>query len=166
MVTWNDGRRLRLLLSLGLGCLLAAALALAAAGWGQGESEAAPAPQGQRAEQQVVRIDPVEDDRWTYARARFREMCAGCHTFRDARATGPRYDLDVVGDITEPRARFAIAYGEPGMPHWRDVLSRREFEELVLYVSTMERQTTGDDHWGWQLKMRAAGEGWRPEDPR
>ncbi len=138
------------------GALVALALL---AGCGGDEADDAPA-------RKVVTVEHAARDRWTYARARFREMCAGCHTLADAGARGPRFNLDVIGDITEQRARFVITEGEPGMPHWRDVLSKREFEELVAYVSSVERQVEGDDDWHWQMKLRMEGGEWSPEDAR
>ena len=140
-----------------LGSALAALVLLA--GCGGDEAEDAPA-------RKVVTVEQVARDRWTYARARFNEMCAGCHSLADAGARGPRFNLDVIGDITEQRARFVIAEGEPGMPHWRDVLSKREFEELVAYVSSVEKQTEGEDDWKWQIRLRMEGERWTPEDKR
>jgi mono/diheme cytochrome c family protein len=111
-------------------------------------------------------VQQVKRDRWTYARARFNEMCAGCHSLADAGATGRRFNLDHTADITEERARFAIAEGEPGMPAWRGTLSRREFEELVAYVSAVDRHTPGESNWLWQMRLRTEGEKWKPEDAR
>jgi mono/diheme cytochrome c family protein len=166
MRTWNDGRRLRRLASLALGCALAAVLVALAAGCGASEDGTAAPPPAEHARQQVVKIDPVEEDRWVYARARFREMCAGCHTLADAGAHGPRFNLDHSNDIIEARARAAIGSGEPGMPAWKDVLSKREFEELVAYVSAVDLHTPGEDDWGWQIRLRSAGEGWEVLDPK
>jgi mono/diheme cytochrome c family protein len=158
MGKWIDGRRLRRAY-LPLACALATAALVPLAGCGESESEAPPP-------RRVVQVESAARDRWTYARARFREMCAGCHTLADARATGPRFNLDHIGDITETRARFVIAKGEPGMPRWEHVLSKREFEELVAYVSSVEAQTRGDDDWSWQMKLRTEGEQWSPDDAK
>lgn len=155
MVKGNDGRRLRHGARLLIACMLAAALALVA---GCGGSEESPPPR------KVVKIDRVARDRWTYARARFNEMCAGCHGLADAGARGRRFILDRAGGIDEARARYAIAEGEPGMPAWRDVLSKREFEELVAYVSTVERNERGEDGWLWQIRLRSEGDTWPPRD--
>lgn len=145
-----------------LGLAVAVAIAAAAltllAGCG-GESDSSSAPP-----RKVVQVEHVKRDRWTYARARFHEMCAGCHSLSDARATGPRYNLDHVGDLDEARVRWVIAEGEPGMPPWRGVLSRREYEELVAYVSTVDRHTPGEDDYKWQLNLRNEGDRWSPED--
>lgn len=153
-----DGWRPRVAVRVPLACALAA-LALVV-GCGSDESDE---PSSAR---RVVQVEQVARDQWTYARARFNEMCAGCHTLADAGARGPRFNLDVIGDITEDRARHVIAEGEPGMPHWRDVLSKREFEELVAYVSSVERQTEGEDDWSWQMRLRIEGERWSPQDRR
>ncbi len=159
MDTGIGGRRLRRVARGGVACALAAAALVPVAGCGGGETDDAPA-------RRVVQVEQVARDRWTYARARFNEMCAGCHTLADAGARGPRFNLDVIGDITEQRARYVIAEGEPGMPHWRHVLSKREFEELVAYVSSVERQVEGEDDWQWQRRLRTEGEDWSPEDAR
>jgi mono/diheme cytochrome c family protein len=159
METGIDGLRRRRRARTAIACVLAAAAVAAAAGCGGDEADEPPA-------RRVVQVEQAARDRWTYARARFNEMCAGCHTLADAGARGPRFNLDVIGDITEERARFVIAEGEPGMPHWRHVLSKREFEELVAYVSTVERQTEGDDDWSWQMRLRMEGERWTPEAAR
>jgi mono/diheme cytochrome c family protein len=161
MGKWIDGRRLRRTALWPLACLLvtAATVALATGCGGADEDSGRPA-------RTVVAVQHVARDRWTYARERFREMCGGCHTLADARTTGKRFDLDHTGDITEERARFAIGEGEPGMPAWRHSLSRREFEELVDYVSTVDQATPGDDRWLWQIRLRTQGEEWRPEDGR
>jgi mono/diheme cytochrome c family protein len=160
MARWNDGRRLRRAL-LPLACLLAALTAVAlAAGCGSSD-ESRPPPR------RVVAVQHVERDRWSYARARFKETCAGCHTLKDAGAFGKRFNLDVDPNIDEARARFAIAEGEPGMPSWAGVLSKREYEELVDYVVAVSGNGRGnDDYWGWQIALRSEGERWNPEDGR
>ena len=159
METGFTDARLRRAVRTAAACALAVAAVGLAAGCGGDEADDPPA-------RKVVTVEHAVRDRWTYARARFNEMCAGCHTLADAGARGPRFNLDVIGDITEERARFVIAEGEPGMPHWRHVLSKREFEELVAYVSTVERQVRGDDRWSWQMRLRMEGERWTPEDSR
>ena len=147
-------------LLLPLACLLVATAAVALA-TGCGSSSDADKPA-----RKVVQVEHAATDRWTYARARFREMCAGCHTLADAGARGRRFNLDHAGDIDESRARFVIAAGEPGMPGWGDVLSRREYEELVAYVSTVDKHTPGEEDWSWQIHLRSEAEDWKPEDRR
>lgn len=151
-----DSRRLRAARTW-VACGLAAGALTLLAGCGD-ESEPAP--------RRVVQVERAPRDRWTYARARFRELCAGCHSLADARATGPRYNLDHIGDMQEARARAAISFGEPGMPSWQGVLSKRELEELIAYVSTVEAQTPGEDDYQWQLRLRTEGENWSPTDAR
>lgn len=160
MAKWIDGRRLRRGALMPLVCLLAALAAVAVA-TGCGSSDDAGGPT-----RTVVEVEHVARDRWTYARERFRETCGGCHTLADARTHGRRYNLDHSGDINEDRARFAIGEGEPGMPAWRGVLSKRELEELVAYVSTVDRHTPGETNWNWQMALRTEGEEWKPEDTR
>jgi mono/diheme cytochrome c family protein len=110
-----------------------------------------------------VQITQLSRDRWTYARERFREMCAGCHTLADAGSHGRRFILDRAGGISTDRARYAIEEGEPGMPVWRHVLSRREKEELISYVSTVARHDEGGETgWLWQIRLRIEGDRWRP----
>ncbi len=118
-------------------------------------------PDGMR---MVVPIRHVRQDRFAYARARFVELCAGCHTLADAGTTGRRYNLDHAGAISETRIRYTIADGEPGMPAWRGVLSAREYEELVAYLVAVTRKTPGDDYWHDQLRMRMEGEVWSRAD--
>jgi len=163
MARWIDGRRLRRG-ALPLACLLLALGALAlAAGCGGADGRTAAT-----AAHRVVRVEREPNDRWTYARARFREMCAGCHTLADAGTTGRRYNLDHASaeGVEEQHTRFTIAKGEPGMPAWEGVLSKREFEELVAYVSTVAKRSEGDDYWHSQITMRGEGEIWSPEDTR
>lgn len=161
MARWIDGRWPRRGL-LSLACLLVAlgtvALAAGCGGAGDGRTRGAA--------QRVVSVKHEPTDRWTYARARFREMCAGCHTLADAGATGRRYDLDHSSGTGETHARYTIARGEPGMPAWEGVLSKREFEELVAYVSTVAKGTEGDDYWHRQIALRIAGERWSPAKTR
>ncbi len=113
---------------------------------------------------QVVPVRAVKQDRFAYARARFVELCAGCHTLADAGAVGRRFNLDRGGGITETHVRSTIAEGEPGMPGWRDVLSRREYEELVAYLVAVAGKSTGDDYWHDQLRLRGEGEAWTRAD--
>ncbi|HZV73634.1 MAG TPA: cytochrome c [Conexibacter sp.] len=161
MAKWIDVRRWRRSALVSLACLVAAvgAVALAAGCGDSGGAANGPA-------RTVVQVQHLATDRWTYARERFREQCAGCHTLADARANGRRFNLDHDGNITPDRARYAIKNGEPGMPAWGDTLTRREFEELVAYVSTVERQTPGETNWSWQARLRMAGQQWRPGDSR
>lgn len=162
MGKWIDGRRLRRGV-LPLACLLAAAAALALAA-GCGSSGGGSSSTGASAPaRKVVQVEHTGRDRWAYARARFRETCAGCHTLADAGAHGARFNLDRDGPITKDRARFAIEHGEPGMPAWKDVLSKREFHELVDYVSSVVRREQGENYWQWQIHLRDEGERWRPE---
>lgn len=161
MGKWIDGRRLRRAL-LPLACLLAAAAATALAA-GCGSSGGSRSTAAGATVRKVVQVQHSGNDRWAYARERFREACAGCHTLADAGATGPRFNLDHDGHLTKDRARAAIEHGEPGMPVWKDVLSRREFEELVDYVTTVARAQQGENYWSWQIHLRMAGEAWRPE---
>lgn len=158
MAKGTDGRRLHGA-RLPLACALAVALLTLAAGCGSEEPSDAPA-------RRVVQIQQVERDRWTYARARFNEMCAGCHSLDDAGADGPRFDLDRAGGVTEQRARYAIAKGEPGMPPWEHVLSKREFEEIVAYLAAVSKDLSGENDWSWQMRLRIEGERWSPEDAR
>ena len=155
-----DGARLWRGTRLALLAGVVAALTMGA-GCGGGESETSKAPP-----RRVVEVQHVERDRWEYARARFNELCAGCHSLADARATGRRFNLDHTGDLDETRVRWVIAEGEPGMPPFRGVVSKREYEELVAYVSTVDQHTPGEDDYKWQLKLRDEGERWSPEDAR
>lgn len=175
-----DGRRLRRRAPPLLACLLVALTTVAlATGCGNsdrsdsGSSSAStsasrsttsttpPSPVDKDGVRIVVPVRPVKQDRFAYARARFVELCAGCHTLADAGATGRRFNLDAAGGDSETHIRYAIADGEPGMPAWRDVLSAREYEELVTYlVAVIGRGTAGDDYWQDQLKMRGEGTIW------
>lgn len=159
-----DGRRLRRHAPPLLACLLAAAAAVAlAAGCGGASKGGRGAGTPTRT---VVQVTHVAQDRWTYARERFRETCGGCHTLADAGTHGRRYNLDHSVGITTDHARYAIADGEPGMPAWRGILSKREYEELVAYVTTVAKQTPGETNWHWQYVLRAEGESWTPDDTR
>jgi mono/diheme cytochrome c family protein len=161
MAKWSDGRPLRRLVLAPVACLLAAGLAVAlAAGCGSGGAST------RTVARRVVQITHVAQDRWTYARERFRETCGGCHTLADAGTHGRRFNLDHAGEITPEHARFTIEQGEPGMPAWYGVLSKREFEELVLYVTNVAKNTPGESNWHWQMMLRARGEAWTPNDMR
>lgn len=157
-----DGRRLRRHAPPLIACLLAASAALALAAGCGGASKSRPDTPART----VVQVTHVAQERWTYARERFRETCGGCHTLADAGTHGRRFNLDRAGGTSTEHARFAIAAGEPGMPAWRGVLSKREFEELVAYVTTVERRDTGETGWHWQFEMRAEGESWTPDQMR
>lgn len=149
-----------------LALLASAALTLAAGCGGSGKSGGSTSTSAAR---QVVQVQHTGGgaDRWAYARARFHEMCAGCHTLRAAGAYGPRIDLDRDGGVSRTFARHVILDGEPGMPAWRGVISRRELEELVSYVSTVARRDLrGENNWHWQILLRWEGENWRPERAR
>jgi mono/diheme cytochrome c family protein len=163
MGKWMDGRRLRSAL-LAFACLLAAlaAVTLAAGCGDSGDSDSGSTSSTVTSARRVVRVEQVKQDRWTYARARFNEMCAGCHTLADAGAEGRRYNLDAAapGGVSEAHVRFAIERGEPGMPAWDEALSEREFEELVAYVSTVARRAGGNDYWHEQLMLRGEAGNW------
>jgi mono/diheme cytochrome c family protein len=163
MGKWIDGRRLRRALS-ALACLLAAvaAVALAAGCGNSGKADSGSGNSTVASARRIVKVEHVKQDRWTYARARFREMCAGCHTLADAGTTGRRYNLDhsSAQAVEETHVRYTIAEGEPGMPAWRDVLSQREYEELVSYIVAVTRKTPGNDYWHEQLMLRGEGANW------
>jgi hypothetical protein len=160
MARWIDGRSLRLGALL-LACLLLALGAVAlATGCGGDESRT------RTAAKRVVKVKHEPLDPWTYARARFNELCAGCHTLADAGARGRRFNLDHSTGVEETHVRYVIASGEPGMPGWAGVLSGREYEELVAYIVTVARREEGDDYWHRQITLRGAGEFWRPADTR
>ena len=162
MGKWIDGRRLRRALT-ALACLgialAAVVLAGGCGGAGGGTTTSAPT-------RPVVQIQHAPKDRWTYARARFNEMCAGCHTLADAGARGRRFNLDRSEGVDEEHVRWTIANGEPGMPAWRGVVSAREYEELVAYIVAVARHEKGDTYWNWQLRLRGEGEHWTPEDTK
>jgi mono/diheme cytochrome c family protein len=168
MGKWIDGRPLRSAL-LAVACLLAAlaAVALAAGCGNSGNADSGSTGSTVASARRVVKVAPVKQDRWTYARARFREMCAGCHTLSDAGTTGRRYNLDATSAaLEETHVRYAIAEGEPGMPAWRDVLSEREYEELVAYLVAVPRHTAGNDYWHEQLLLRGEAAHWSPAKTR
>lgn len=150
-------RRLRLGLSV---ALTAATLALLAGCGGSSKSDSSARPS---ASAPGVRVEQVGSDRWAYARARFREMCAGCHTLRSAGAHGRRIDLDRDGG-QNPAIRHVILNGEPGMPAWQGVISRRELEELVAFISTTARRDmSGENNWHWQIMLRLDGRTHTPD---
>ena len=163
MGKWMDGRRLRGALP-ALACLAAVTLAAGCGNSGDSGSTGATVASARR----VVKVVPVKQDRWTYARARFREMCAGCHTLADARTTGRRYSLDAStpSGTEETHVRYAIASGEPGMPAWRDVLSEREYEELVAYIVAVSKHSGGNDYWHEQLMRRGEAINWSRADTK
>jgi mono/diheme cytochrome c family protein len=163
MARWIDGRRLRRAVLLPLACLLVAlGMVALATGCGGADEDRTTSTAARR----VVQVKHEPKDRWTYARARFNEMCAGCHTLADAGATGRRFNLDHAVGVDETHTRFTLEQGEPGMPAWAGVLSSREFEELVAYVSTVAKRAEGDDYWSRQIKLRGEGERWSFADTR
>jgi mono/diheme cytochrome c family protein len=160
MRKWIDGRRVR---RGALPSLASLAVALAAVGLASGCGSSSGSSSGRATTRKVVQVQHAAADRWTYARERFREACGGCHTLADAGTRGRRFDLDHDVKIDESRARWVIEQGEPGMPAWAGVLSRREFEELVAYVSTVQHHTAGETNWSWQMALRTEGEKWTPD---
>ncbi|MFL5818350.1 MAG: c-type cytochrome [Conexibacter sp.] len=166
MGKWMDGRRLRSAL-LPFACLLAAVAAIGlAAGCGNSGDAGSGSTGTVASARRVVKVVRVKQDRWTYARARFNEMCAGCHTLADAGARGRRYNLDASPPeaVNETHVRSTLAEGEPGMPRWRDVLSEREFEELVAYVVAVARHSRGDEYWHDQIMLRGEAQNWSRAD--
>jgi mono/diheme cytochrome c family protein len=163
MGTWIDGRRLRRWALLPLTCLLAAlgTVGLAAGCGGTSDDSTTSRPA-----RTVVQIQHAPKDRWTYARARFNELCAGCHTLADAGAKGRRFNLDRSSSVEEEHVRYAIQSGEPGMPAWGGIVSRREYEELVAYIVAVAKHEEGDTYWHWQITLRGEGERWTPEDTK
>ncbi|HEX4806784.1 MAG TPA: cytochrome c [Conexibacter sp.] len=164
MPRWIDGGRLGRRKLTPPACLLAAVAAIAlAAGCGSGGTTRTSAPT-----RTVVQVRHVAEERWTYARERFRETCGGCHTLADAGTHGRRFNLDHSDRIGVEtiHVRSTLLEGEPGMPRWRDVLSKRELEELVAYISTVAKRTPGETNWHWQIVLRGEGENWSPEDTR
>lgn len=152
-------RRARAPVARGLAAL-AATLLLASAGCG-GESEGGGATSG--AAGRPVAIERVARDRWSYARARFNEMCAGCHALEDAGADGPRYDLDADPNINSELIREYILRGGPGMPGFASSISYREFEELTAYLLAVAgRDGSRLTRWRWQIELRREGERDRP----
>ncbi len=144
-----------------LACLL---VALAVAGCGDSSDSDSAGTVASRA-RRIVQIQRVKQDRWTYARAVFNEMCAGCHTLADAGARGRRFNLDHSSAArNEPHVRSAIAEGEPGMPAFGGVLAEREYEELVAYIVAVARDELGDDYWHDQIMRRIESGYWSPED--
>lgn len=164
MGKWMDGRRLRTAL-LVLVCLLAAMVAITLA-TGCGNSGNTDSGSSASTVRRVVKAEPVKQDRWTYARARFNEMCAGCHSLADAGARGRRYNLDASSPsaVNETHVRATITGGEPGMPAWGEVLSEREYEELVKYIVAVARHAGGDEYWRRQLTLRGEAQNWSRAD--
>jgi mono/diheme cytochrome c family protein len=133
-----DGRLLRRRMAPLVACLL---VALATAGCGDsGDSDSA-GTVASRA-RRVVQVQRAKQDRWTYARLVFNEMCAGCHRLADAGASGRRFDLDSAGRLDERHVRSTISHGASGMPRFRDVLAEREYEEVVTYLVALSRNET------------------------
>ena len=170
-----DGRLLRRRAPPLLVCLLLALVTVGlAAGCGNSSrsdsgtsaSAAAESPSEGSGSRRVVAVRPVKQDRFAYARARFVELCAGCHTLADAGAHGRRYNLDHTTGTDETHVRSTIAGGEPGMPAWRDVLSAREYEELVAYIVAVSRREQGDDYWHDQIMLRGEGAVWTRADTK
>jgi len=166
MSRWIHGRRLRRGVALPLACLLVALGAVALASGCGSSSGGGARTTTTTAARRVVAVRAAKLDRWTFARGRFREMCAGCHTLADAGTTGRRFNLDHSTGTDETHVRATLANGEPGMPAWRDVLSRREFEELVAYISTVAKRTEGPEYWHHQIMMRSEFPKWGPDDTR
>lgn len=84
--------------------------------------------------------------KFTYARALFREICAGCHRLADAGADGNREALDD-SNLSETSqkhqlARFVIEYGDSIMPGWKGSLTRKETTALVDYLATVTGAST------------------------
>src|SRR5205085_11315581 len=84
----------------------------------------------------------------------------------DAGARGRRYNLDTSPPegVNETHVRSTLAGGEPGMPGWGDVLSEREFEELVAYVVAVTRHARGDEYWHDQIMLRGEPQRWSRAD--
>jgi mono/diheme cytochrome c family protein len=80
-------------------------------------------------------------DRWTHARAVFRQKCAGCHALADAGAHGRRSDLDRSGLAYAPHAAAVahrvMLHGGPGMPVWKEMLPPQDFDALARYVAAV-----------------------------
>jgi mono/diheme cytochrome c family protein len=85
---------------------------------------------------------PRRRDRFTYARALFDEICASCHRLADAGARIGKVDMDH-SPLSESTQRPELAYFvmrhgyHAGMPAFKGVLTDREFDALVDYVSTV-----------------------------
>ncbi len=111
----------------------------------------------------AVEIEHVPRDRWSWARARFNEMCAGCHTLADAGARGRRFDLDANPAINDQLVRETILGGGPGMPPFASSISYREWEQLTKYVlAVARREDATENGWQTQIRLRQEGEGERP----
>jgi len=139
--------------------LLVCAALIAALGAGCGDSES----EAPVSDAKPVVLERVARDRWSYARARFREMCAGCHTLADARATGRRFNLDANPDVNDQFVRETILGGGPGMPPFASSISYREFEQLTSYILAVAgREENADTNWQYQIRLRRDGEHERP----
>jgi mono/diheme cytochrome c family protein len=136
----------------------------AGCGGSSSDSSSSPASTTARDGGGAVKVEHVASDRWTYARARFKEMCAGCHTLADAGANGPRFDLDAAPDINDELIRDTILHGGPGMPPFASSISYREFEQLTAYILAVAgRDARTEDRWKWQIRLRQDGEVHRPK---
>ena len=144
--------------------MLMALVAALAVGCGGSTSHPPPtSPSAHGRAVQAVQVQQVPRDRWTYARARFREMCAGCHTLANARATGSRFNLDAVPALNAELIQFTILHGGPGMPPFASSISYREFEQIASYIMTVAgRHAEAEDRWRWQIELRREGEAHRP----
>jgi mono/diheme cytochrome c family protein len=149
----GDGRLWRGWRLLAGGALVAALVLLLAS---CGGSKSAPAARDEKAA--GANVVQTASDRFAYARARFREMCAGCHTLADAGAHGRRFNLDHEGGTPKELVVSIIRDGGPGMPAWGPVLSKREYQELVAYVLLAERGKGPENGWEWQIHLRMEGE--------
>lgn len=135
-----------------------ALVSLTLLGWaGCGGSAQSPPDRETRA------VARTEQDKFTYARGLFREICAGCHTLADARANGRRYNLDRVVGLNVPEIWAAVRHGAPGMPPWEGVLTRREIQALVLYLLEVTEKSGREYDWERQIVRREYGESpsWR-----
>jgi mono/diheme cytochrome c family protein len=147
----------RRLVPLLVGAALAATLA---AGCGESENET-PTTTSEAA---AVKVERVPRDRWSWARARFNEMCAGCHTLADARATGRRFNLDANAELNDQLVRETILGGGPGMPPFASSISYREYEQLTSYILAVAgRAENLESGWQYQIRLRREGEHERPQ---
>ncbi len=73
------------------------------------------------------------------------EACAPCHNVdNDARKMGPslkglfkRAKLENGQKITEETVRDQIATGGKQMPHYQDILSPQEMDDVIAYLKTL-----------------------------
>jgi mono/diheme cytochrome c family protein len=97
----------------------------------------------------VPRVQPPRRrDGFTYARSLFDEICASCHRLADAGARIGKVDMDhsPLSESTQrlELARFVMRHGyHAGMPAFKGVLTDREFDALVAYVSTVAGAPSG-----------------------